>query len=205
MNDGRHWDEAYERLGTTGVSWYQAAPVVSRRLVELTGVGPDAPIIDVGGGESALVESLLAGGARDVSVLDVSPTALARVRRRLGAAADRVHWITDDVRDWEPDRTFALWHDRAVFHFMVSAADRRRYLRTVRAALAPGGHVVLATFAPDGPTRCSGLPVSRYGPGDLAAAFGGGFRLAGSEREEHHTPSGAIQAFTWVTLQRVEA
>lgn len=205
MSTGRHWDAAYERLGTEGVSWFQRAPTVSRRLVDPLGLAADAPVIDVGGGTSTLVDELLAGGARDLSVLDLSATALVLARARLGADADRIDWIRGDVRDWEPARTYALWHDRAVFHFMVGPGDREGYLRAARRAIAPGGHAVLGTFAPDGPTRCSGLPVERYAPEELAAAFGQAFRLTWSEREEHRTPGGSIQAFTWILLERVDA
>lgn len=205
MSDAEHWDKAYDRLGATGVSWFQRAPGLSRRLVERLAPPPSAPILDVGGGESALVDALLEGGAADVSVLDLSAVALAGARQRLGTEAERVHWIHADVRGWVPDRAYAVWHDRAVFHFMVAPRDIAAYLRTARSAVAPGGHVVMGTFAADGPTRCSGLPVARYAPDDLAATFGDDFSLVESEREEHRTPSGTVQAFTWITLQRVTA
>jgi len=205
VSDAAHWDEAYNRLGPTGVSWFQRSPEVSRRLVERLDVSPAAPIIDVGGGESALVDALLEGGAEDVSVLDLSAVALAGARVRLGAEADRVRWIRGDVRGWAPDRTYTVWHDRAVFHFMVTPRDIAGYLRAARSAIAPGGHVVMGTFAADGPTRCSGLPVARYAPDDLAAAVGDDFSLVASETEEHRTPSRTVQAFTWVTLRRIAA
>ncbi len=202
MSEAAHWDEAYDRLGPTGVSWFQRSPEVSRRSVERLDVSSAAPIIDVGGGESALVDTLLEGGAQDVSVLDMSAIALTGARRRLGEKADQVQWILGDVRRWEPERTYAVWHDRAMFHFMVSPLDIAAYLRAARAAVARDGHMVLGTFAADGPTRCSGLPVARYAPEDLAATIGDAFSLIASEREEHRTPGGTVQAFTWVTLQR---
>lgn len=205
MSTARHWDAAYERRGPEGVSWFQPTPALSLRLIASLSLPPDAPVVDVGGGASALAGALLAAGARDVSVLDVSATALGQARARLGAEARRVEWIEEDVRDWRPARAYALWHDRAVFHFMVTADDRDAYLRAVRAAVAPGGHVVVAAFAADGPTRCSGLPVTRYDASGLAAAFGDGFRSLRSEREVHTTPGGSRQAFTWVLLERTGA
>lgn len=205
MSDAAHWDEAYDRLGSTGVSWFQRSPDVSRRLVERLDVSPGSSIIDVGGGESTLVDTLLEGGADDVSVLDLSAIALAGARMRLGAEAGRVRWIRGDVRGWEPDHAYAVWHDRALFHFMVTPPDIAAYLRAARAAVALGGHMVMGTFAADGPTRCSGLPVARYAPDDLAATVGDDFSLIDCEREEHRTPSGTVQAFTWVTLRRSHA
>ncbi len=205
MSTARHWDAAYERRGPEGVSWFQPTPALSLSLIASLALPPDAPVVDVGGGASALAGALLAAGARDVCVVDLSATALAHARARLGAEAGRVEWIEADVRDWRPGRAYALWHDRAVFHFMATADDRDAYLRTVRAAVAPGGHVVVATFAADGPTQCSGLPVARYDAPGLAAAFGDGFRSVRSEREVHRTPGGSRQAFTWVLLERTGA
>ncbi len=205
MSTAEHWDGAYERRGPEGVSWFQPTPARSLRLIASLSLAPEAPIIDAGGGASALVDALLASGARDLSVIDLSAAALAHARARVGADARRVAWIHADLRSWEPPRTYALWHDRAVFHFMATADDRDAYLRTVRAAVAPGGHAVVAAFAADGPTRCSGLPVARYDPAALAAAFGEGFRAVRSEREVHRTPSGSAQAFTWVLLERTGA
>jgi SAM-dependent methyltransferase len=205
MSTAAHWDAAYARRGPEGVSWFQPTAERSLRLIGSLSLAPEAPIIDAGGGASALVDALLASGARDVSVIDLSAAALAHARARLGADAERVAWIHADVRSWAPPRTHALWHDRAVFHFMATADDRDAYLRTVRAAVAPGGNVVVATFAADGPTQCSGLPVARYDAAGLAAAFGEGFRAIRSEREVHRTPSGSAQAFTWVLFERSDA
>lgn len=192
-----HWDEVYRRRGARGVSWYQPAPVVSLELVRLLGIAPPTPVLDVGGGASGLVDALVATGFEDVTVLDVSAVPLATARSRLGDPPT-VRWVRDDVCTWHPERRYGLWHDRAVFHFMVEDADRAAYLDALRAAVAPGGAVVVATFASEGPEQCSGLPTVRYSAGELAASLGDGFELAAARVEHHTTPAGAVQPFTWV-------
>ena len=161
-------------------------------------------MIDVGGGTSTLVDELVSRGFTDVSVLDVSTVALDSSRKRLGPTSERVCWVCADVLAWTPERTYDLWHDRAVFHFLVDPADRRRYVQVARLAVRPGGYVIVATFATDGPARCSGLRVERYDTEGLCAAFSPGFALVGSRRELHTTPSGAVQPFTWVVLRSGE-
>lgn len=198
---GRHWDAVYESADPTRVSWYQAEPAVSLELIASVATPTEAAVIDVGGGTSKLVDRLLARGFRDLSVLDVSARAIASARSRLGTNADSVSWIRADLLAWQPARQYDLWHDRAVFHFLVGNAERKLYLSRVRAGVVPGGTVVVATFAADGPDRCSNLPVSRYGPDDLVKEFGAGFELIATRREEHTTPRGAIQPFTWVVLR----
>lgn len=193
----RHWDSAYAGRGVHGVSWYQDAPSVSLELIEALGIGRDAAVIDVGGGASDLAEHLVERGFIDVSVLDVSAAALAEARRRLGDAAP-VSWLHEDLLVWRPERRFVLWHDRAAFHFLVTSDDRDKYLQTLRSAIGVEGFVVLATFAPDGPEFCSGLPVARYSVADLAHLLGAGFELLETRREEHITPQGVMQPFTWV-------
>ena len=193
----RHWDAAYAGRGVRGVSWYQGSPTVSLELIAALGIGRDAAVIDVGGGASVLVDRLVEKGFTEVFVLDVSPAALAESRRRLGDPAP-VGWLCEDLLVWRPGRRFDLWHDRAVFHFLVASADRDAYVRTLRSAIRPDGFVVLATFAPDGPEFCSGLPVARYSAEDLADLLGAGFELLETRREEHVTPEGATQPFTWV-------
>jgi SAM-dependent methyltransferase len=154
--------------------------------------------LDAGGGASVLVDGLLHAGYHEITVLDVSAAALDVARARLGPAAGGVTWLDADVLDAAlPHAAFDVWHDRAVFHFLTEAADRARYVEHVRHALKPGGHVVIATFADDGPTKCSGLPVVRYTPSALQAAFGGQFLLVESLREAHVTPSGTTQAFVY--------
>lgn len=192
-----HWDEVYRRRGARGVSWYQPAPVVSLELVQSLGVAPTTPVLDVGGGASGLADALVATGFEDVTVLDVSAVALAAARSRLGDPST-VHWVLGDVCSWRPDRRYGLWHDRAVFHFMVEDADRAAYLDALRAAVAPGGAVVVAAFAPDGPEQCSGLPTARYSADELAASLGEELELAAARVEHHTTPAGAVQPFTWV-------
>lgn len=204
-----HWDAAYADRGTEGVSWFQPEPRVSLELLESLGVPRDTPVVDVGGGASLLVDRLLDLGYGDLTVLDVSGEALAAARTRVPGDAP-VEWLRRDVLAWQPERPYGLWHDRAVFHFLVDAADRATYVGALRAATAPGALVVLATFAPDGPDRCSGLPVARYGVTDLAAVINGNtgdpagddFTVVASRRELHTTPGGATQPFTWVALRR---
>ena len=166
------------------------------------GANKRAGLIDAGGGSSSLASQLVGAGYRDVSVLDLSVVALRLACQRMGAAASRVQWIVADVLDWEPARRYALWHDRAMLHFFVDDADRRRYADAARRAVQPGGHAVIATFAPDGPTECSGLPVRRSSAQDIAQLLGDEFGLVREDRELHQTPGGTEQPFTWVVLQR---
>ena len=175
---------------------------MSLEMIGLTGIGPQEAVLDVGGGTSPLAGALLARGFADVTVLDLSEVALQTSRARLGPADARVRWVHADILDWIPDRTYGLWHDRAVFHFLVDAEDRERYVTTARSAVRPGGSVVVGTFAEDGPATCSGLPVARYDTQALADAFGAGFALVGSRRHEHRTPGGSVQPFTWVAMRR---
>jgi SAM-dependent methyltransferase len=192
-----HWDAAYSTRGVEGVSWYQAVPETSLELVDALDIRRDAAVIDVGGGAAFLVDELLTRGYRDVTVLDLSASALEATRRRLPPDAS-VQFVQADLLEWDPDRRYDLWHDRAVFHFLVSASDRDRYLATLKRAVEPGGKVIVGTFAEDGPEMCSGLPVSRYSASDLAAALGDAFDVLETRRERHVTPRGAVQPFTWV-------
>jgi SAM-dependent methyltransferase len=193
----RHWETVYQTRTPTEVSWYQDNPARSRDLIRRTGVSPTAPIIDVGGGASRLVEYLLADGFTELTVLDVSAAALQQARERLGLAADRVTWVEADITTFVPARRFQVWHDRAVFHFLTDAAERRRYVAALHAGLAPQGDVVIATFGLEGPERCSGLPVRRYSAATLRAELGAGFVLMGEEREAHVTPARAVQQFQY--------
>jgi len=195
-----HWEHVWARSGPSAVSWYQRLPAVSLELIGELGIPTGAAVLDVGGGTSGLVDALLARGFTDVTVLDIAAAALRTARERVGAS-NAAHWLVADVLAWEPDRGYDLWHDRAVFHFLTDADDRRRYLDILHAALRPGGAVVLGTFAADGPTTCSGLPVVRYSPEQLAEALGPELEVAATRREEHLTPSGAVQPFTWVAAR----
>ena len=196
-----HWDDAYA-AGETTRSWFQQHPGMSLRMFDAAGVQAGASVIDVGGGASPLAEALLERGFGDITVLDISAAGMAYARQRLGARAEQVGWLVADVRTWAPERRYAVWHDRAVFHFLISAEDRRQYVPTLEAATEPGTVAVFGLFAPDGPQRCSGLPVARYGAQDLAGELGSGWKLISQDREEHRTPAGAIQPFTWAALRR---
>lgn len=193
-----HWEEVYKTKSETEVSWFQEHSDVSLALIRRAGVSRDGALIDVGGGASRLVDDMLAEGYSDLTVLDVSGTALAAARRRLGERAEAVAWIEADITAVElPRHRFNLWHDRAVFHFLTEEVQRRRYVQTLRHAVKPGGHLIIATFGPEGPTRCSGLPVVRYGPDSLLEELGSGFDLVEHTSEEHRTPFGTTQQFQY--------
>ena len=194
---GRHWQKVYETKAPSDVSWYEPVPQQSLDLIQAAGLPPEAAIVDIGGGTSTLVDHLLAAGFIDVSVLDIAPAALAAAKKQLGVKGTRVKWITADVTMWHPDRQYDLWHDRAVFHFLLSPELRDRYVETLRAALVPCGHLVMATFGPKGPTRCSGLGVQRYSADELSTVLGPEFDLVRSEIEEHTTPAGGTQEFLY--------
>ena len=206
MTHRAHWDRIYRQTPWSDVSWYQREATVSLDLIR--GVTPDldAPIIDVGGGASTLVDGLLEAGYRDVTVLDIAAAALAIAQQRLGDDAARVTWLESDLLTASlPAAGYAVWHDRAVFHFLTDPQDRSRYVAKSREAVRAEGHVIVASFAPDGPERCSGLEVVRYSPDAMHAQFGAGFRLLDSVREEHHTPSGATQAFVYCLCRVTDA
>jgi SAM-dependent methyltransferase len=204
MDVKEHWDHLYRTKRANELSWYQPEARLSLDLIRRVAPDLTAPIIDVGGGASTLVDGLLAAGYQAITVLDIAPTALGVARQRLGPRADRVRWLAADVLNVAlPASMYAVWHDRAVFHFLTQPEDRARYVAQVRHAVAAGGYVIVASFAPDGPTRCSGLEVMRYSPLAMRAALGAGFRLLDSVREDHRTPSGTIQAFMYC-LCRVE-
>ncbi|HEY5720090.1 MAG TPA: class I SAM-dependent methyltransferase [Gammaproteobacteria bacterium] len=196
-----HWDRVYRERAADEVSWYQSQPRLSLRLVEATGVGRGEALIDVGGGASRLVDCLLQRDYRDLSVLDVSAEALAVARRRLGDTAAAVHWIHADVTGFVPSRRYRLWHDRAVFHFLTGEQERARYVEVLRRALLPQAHLVIATFAPDGPRKCSGLPVCQYDGEALCRELGAGFELLDATRERHLTPGAVEQRFAWFRLR----
>lgn len=198
-----HWDSVYATKGEDEVSWFQERPERSLALIEQSGVAKSAPILDVGGGASRLIDALIDGGYTDTTVLDISQRAIAMAQERLGRFQELVDWIVADVTAWKPPRRYALWHDRAVFHFLTDAADREAYRTALDRGLAPDGRVVIAAFGPDGPERCSGLPVVRYGRDDIAAAFSGLLELKEAAAEDHVTPGGAHQAFMFYRFARV--
>jgi SAM-dependent methyltransferase len=204
MPDTRHhWEQVYTTKTADAVSWYQPHPETSLALIADSQLPHDAPLLDVGGGASTLVDHLLDAGYTDISVLDIAASALSQARARLGAdKAQRVHWLVDDVTRFTPSRRYALWHDRAVFHFLTDDALRTAYVAALRRSLAPGGTLIIATFALDGPVRCSGLDVVRYDADGLHACLGDDFERMASGREMHLTPWGAEQAFTYLRLRR---
>jgi len=196
-----HWEGVYTTKAADAVSWFQSSPELSLRMIDQTGVQPPAAVVDVGGGASMLVDELVRRGFR-VTVLDIAAAALAVSRDRLGRAAETVGWHVGSVTEWQPEGEYDLWHDRAVFHFLTDEKDREKYRQVLLRALRPGGFLVVATFAEDGPERCSGLPVRRYSATELAAELGGDFMQINSDREVHHTPWGSDQSFTWAVFQR---
>ena len=197
-----HWEAVWERADPDRVSWYETHPGASLRLIESAGVKLDAAIIDVGGGASVLVRELLTVGYTDLTVLEISERGIQAGLQRLGPDARTVDWIHADVRDFNPARSWDLWHDRAVFHFLTGAADRGAYRDTLESALSSDGQAVIATFGPEGPTTCSGLQVCRYGPESLSAELGPDFVLAESCLERHVTPAGAEQQFLYARFSR---
>lgn len=203
MNRRDHWNRVYQTKLPENVSWYQQRPDMSLELIAESGVGKDAGIIDVGGGASVLVDHLLELGYTNLAVLDLSGAALSASRSRLGARAASVEWFEADVTSFEPPHRYALWHDRAVFHFLTDAGDRARYVATLSKALQPDGAVIIATFAPDGPPKCSGLDVVRYDEHSIVAELGAGFQLREVRRETHITPGKAEQRFNYFRFSSV--
>ena len=202
IDTAAHWDRIYTTKQPTSVSWYEQEPTRSLELILATGLPRDAPVLDVGGGLSNLAARLVALGFSDVSVADISRAALERARAQADAAGERITWIEADVRRHDFPRPYDLWHDRAVFHFMVNDQDRDAYLATLHHSLRPGGHLILATFGPDGPEQCSGLPTARYDARALAAALGSDYLPHAATLEVHETPSGAAQQFLYAHFQR---
>ena len=193
-----HWETVYQRKPADSVSWFQPRAQRSLDLIRSITAGRDISVIDVGGGASTLVDDLTADASFDVSVLDISSAALGVARQRLAARSGRVHWIEGDITRIElSEQAYDIWHDRAVFHFLTDVEQRLAYVEQVRRAVRPGGHVIVAAFAPNGPIQCSGLPVVRYSPDTLHAEFGSAFELIEHMNEAHHTPAGAIQQFVY--------
>lgn len=203
MDRKEHWDTVYTTKAVDQVSWFQDTPALSLDLIGRSGVSGTAPVVDIGGGASRLVDALLAQGYSDVTVLDIAEAALSASRTRLGHRAQNVHWVVADITQWQPARRYALWHDRAVFHFLTDAADREAYRRALLAGTASGSRIIIASFAPDGPERCSGLPVMRYAPETLQTELGADFALEDARHEEHRTPGGNIQRFQYSRFRRL--
>ncbi len=199
------WETTYRSKQASERSWTQAMPEESIELIERAGIGYDDAIIDIGGGSSTLVDVLVSRGYLDITVLDISASAIAESRARVEAmpeASARVDWIISDLRGFSPSRTYALWHDRAVFHFLVDPLDRARYVSRAAQTVRGGGALVIATFSLEGPETCSGLPVMRWSADDLAAQFIVDFEVVEHFVRDHHTPWGSTQSFTWMSMRR---
>lgn len=197
-----HWQNVYQTKDEKAVSWFQERADISIDLIHATGVDVSASIIDIGGGTSRLVDALIDEGFKTVTVLDLSEKALATSKARLGARGAQVQWVVADVATWEPSQIYDVWHDRAALHFLTDPKDRATYVERVIRAVRPEGHVIIGTFAPDGPERCSGLPVIRHDAASLGELLGPSFELAESRRHDHRTPAGATQRFQFSRFRR---
>jgi len=199
-----HWERVYSSRDTAQLSWFQQHASLSLRLIQQASIPTSASILDAGGGSSTLVDDLLVNGYEHLTVLDLSEAALAAARSRLGARAAGLRWVQADLLTADlPAHGYDVWHDRGFFHFLTHQTERRQYVHQVLQAVKPGGLVIVGTFGEDGPTRCSGLPVVRYGVSQLDAEFGGPFRLLGHERELHRTPGGSEQRFIYCSWRRL--
>jgi len=197
-----HWEGVYAKQAVDEVSWYQPRPATSLELIGRTGLGSGASIVDVGGGASLLVDALLDEGFTRITVLDIAAGAMDRAKARLGGRSSRVDWVAADVTRWAPDRRFDIWHDRALFHFLVEEQDRMAYKEVMGSAVRVGGQVIMGTFALDGPERCSGLSVVRYCAASLGAELGPAYRLLETSSEDHTTPKGKVQRFQFCRFVR---
>jgi SAM-dependent methyltransferase len=197
-----HWEKVYTTKGEGEVSWFQETPVPSLELLQLVGAHTSSAIIDIGGGASRLVDSLLGQGVENVTVLDFSAAALASARARLGDKENKAKWIVADVTEWQPPEMYDVWHDRAAFHFLTGDREQNAYIQRLKQALRRGGHLIIGTFALDGPEKCSGLPVARHCSKSLGALLGSDFTLVDSRRHEHATPWQAVQRFQFSTFRR---
>ena len=198
-----HWQDVYSSKDATEVSWFEQSPAVSLDLIRRSGAHSGTSIIDIGGGASRLVDALLEHGYQSISVLDISEKALSVARVRLKARASQVRWIEADVTRWEPEQKYGLWHDRAAFHFLTDPNDRRAYVERLMQGTSSGAQVIIATFAPDGPDRCSGLPVTRHDVNSLEQAIGASFELEETRPYEHRTPGGSIQRFQFSRFRKL--
>jgi SAM-dependent methyltransferase len=198
-----HWENVYTTKDENAVSWFQKRPDISVDLIRATGVDASALIIDIGGGASRLVDSLLDEGFDAITVLDLSEKALATSKARLGARGALVKWVVADITTWEPSRTYDVWHDRAALHFLTDPKDRAAYAERISRAVRPGGHVIIGTFSPDGPERCSGLPVVRHDAATLGELLGPSFKPIETKRHDHQTPTGTTQRFQFSRFRRI--
>lgn len=197
-----HWTRIYDENAPSVFSWHQTEPAPSLSILDRFCAAPESAFIDIGGGASNLVDSLLLRAWTDVTVLDIAAPALEATKERLGRDASKVHWEVADITQWQPARRYDLWHDRAVFHFLTEPEQQDAYRRAMLAGVAAGGLVIMATFALDGPDKCSGQPVQRFDPASLARTLGGAFQILDTRHEEHVTPRGSSQSFNWCVFRR---
>jgi trans-aconitate methyltransferase len=203
MNRIDHWNEVYTKKSEDELSWHQNDPSVSLDLMKMADLTTTSTIIDIGAGTSRLLERLVDLGLNDLSALDLSESALSAAQVRLGERSRSVKWIVADITRWEPPQTYDIWHDRAVFHFLVNSEDQIAYIQRLSQSVALGGHAIIATFASDGPAKCSGLPVVRYSPASLADTLGADFSLLSQQSYLHHTPWGSEQPFQYSLFRKV--
>lgn len=198
-----HWENIYTTKPLTDVSWYQPRPTTSLDYIGALGLPQNAPIIDVGGGDSFLVDHLLELGYSDITVLDISNASLQRAQKRLGLQAEQIQWVESDITSFQPSKDYQLWHDRAAFHFLTNEEDVRSYLENVKRAVPIGGYVIVGTFSENGPTRCSGIEIRQYSIDQLTATFGDEFKLINSSVVDHATPFDTIQNFTFCCFEYI--
>ncbi|MBD3609829.1 MAG: class I SAM-dependent methyltransferase [Gammaproteobacteria bacterium] len=203
MSKKEHWEQIYTERKPSQVSWYQSGPYLSLSLIELSHLKPTDSIIDVGGGASTLIDSLLLGGYTNISVLDISSQSLEHAKKRLGDQARQVKWLVSDITEFTPEESYLLWHDRAVFHFLTDAEDRKKYINTMRQSVPAGGHIIIAAFSIGGPEKCSGLEIVQYDADKLKNEFGNKFKLLKTINETHITPNNAEQNFTYYHFLRL--
>ncbi|MGM0587833.1 MAG: class I SAM-dependent methyltransferase [Bacteroidota bacterium] len=202
MSDtAQHWESIYQKYDPTEVSWYQEQPTLSLELIRQTNVDAHAPMIDVGGGASKLVDLLLEAGYTNLSVLDISKQAIRYAQQRLEDHADQVRWHITDLLNFHPPQTYRVWHDRAVFHFLTEQTDRQQYIQVLKQGLKPGGHLILGAFAVGGPTKCSGLSIRQYNTEILLETLGDDFHINQQQADVHITPRGVQQEFNFYRLQ----
>jgi len=203
MDKKHHWEDVYRKKKVDEVSWYQARPGLSLRMIAAANLARDAAIIDVGGGASLLIDNLITQGYTNLSVLDISGESLKCAKERIGSSGQNVQWIESNITDFNPQQKFQFWHDRAVFHFLTNPDERARYLEVMNRSLASGAHAMIATFAPDGPEKCSGLPVQRYSHESLQQILGPACKMVLQEQETHLTPAGGQQKFIYALFRKV--
>ncbi|VAW48460.1 tRNA (adenine57/58-N1)-methyltransferase [hydrothermal vent metagenome] len=205
MNSKEHWKNVYQNKSAEEVSWYQAIPTISLSIIRDSGLKKEQAIIDVGGGASTLVDSLLQEGFEDITVLDLSSQALEVAKQRLGERAEAVDWLAEDITQFSPKKKVFFWHDRAVFHFLTQSEDRAKYKKILASSVLSGGYVMIAVFSIGGPEQCSGLDIVQYDADKIKEALGVEFKLIDEQVEQHMTPSGNAQLFRYFVFRKVES